>query len=321
MLTFLDEIEHPIFKVWKRGQKGNIKTLNYYITAFRKYLVSNKFINETTRRELYELLDAVAYKANLSYKYGKIWFINCIKNKDSVNGFDLELNSISDNTKDVIVYLDMVNRRKYLFSQKDFKKIIKSRLENSYVYDHIPEPLIITNPYTNREIGRLELMAIDEMLIDSPLIWKLYKDCYYDIELFRTIHHTYLLNVSVVSYVDQMEDIDILFYINDIFLYYEIWNYCKECLNTYVGFDKKELKGIIIQWLLSKKVLDVFTRSNLTKLCKMFSIPCQNKVVKPKKVFSLNTLDIQFTGGPLKENYVFKATLTSETTCSKSSTV
>jgi hypothetical protein len=311
MLTFLDEIEHPIFKVWRRGQGTNIKTLNYYITAFRKYLVSNKFINDTTKKELYEKLNTVAYKANLSYKYGKIWFINCIKNKDPVNGFDLELNSISDHTKDVIVYLDMVNRRKYLFSQKDFKKIIKSRLENSYVYDHIPEPLVITNPYTNREIGRLELMAIDEMLIDSPLIWKLYKDCYYDIEHFRIINNTYLLNVSVVSYVDQMEDIDILFYINDIFSYYDIGNYCKECLNNYVGFDKKELKGIIIQWLLRKKLLDVFTRSNLAKLCKMFSIPCQNKVYKPKTVFSSNTVDIEFTGGPLPKNFVFNAKLTS----------
>ena len=319
MLTFLDEIEHPIFKVWKRGQRNNIKTLNYYITGFRKYLVGNKFINDTTRRELYERLNAVAYKAYLSYKYGKLWFINCIKNKEAVNEFDLELNNISDSTKDVIVYLDMVNRRKYLFSQKDFKKIIKSRLENSYVYDHIPEPLVITNPYTNREIGRLELMAIDEMLIDSPLIWKLYKDSYYDMEHFRTIHNTYLLNVSVVSYVDQMEDIDIIFYINDIFLYYDIGNYCKECINNNVGFDKKELKDIIIQWLLSKKLLDVFTRSSLAKLCKMFSIPCRNKVVKPNIIFSSNKIDIEFTGGPLPVNYIFKATLTLEALVSLSS--
>jgi hypothetical protein len=307
MLTFLDEIEHPIFKVWKAGQKKNVKSLNYYILTFRKYLLGNNFISDTTRKELYEILDIVGYKAYLSYKYSKIWFINCIKNKPAVNDLDLELNSISDNTKNVIVYLDMVNRRKYLFSQRDFKKIIKSRLESSYVYDHIPEPLIITNPYTNREIGRLELMAIDEMLIDAPLIWKLYKDCYYDIERFRILHNTYLLSVSVVSYVDQMEDIDIVFYINDIFSSYGIDNFCKECLNNNVGFNSKELKSILIQWLLDKKLLDVFTKSNLAKLYKMFSIPCQNKIVKPDIIFNSNTIDIEFTGGPLMGNYIFEA--------------
>ena len=121
MLTFLSEIEHPIFKVWKAGQKKNVNSLNYYILTFRKYLLDNKFISDTTRKELYKLLDAVAYKANLSYKYTKIWFINCIKKKPAVNDLDLELNSIRYDTKDVIVYIDMVNRRKYLFSQRIYK--------------------------------------------------------------------------------------------------------------------------------------------------------------------------------------------------------
>jgi hypothetical protein len=313
MLRFLDEIDHPIFKVWRSEQRKHINSLHYYLLAFRKYILGNKFISDTTRKELYELLDAVAYKANLSYKYTKIWFINCIKKKPAVNNLDLELNSIREDTKDVIVYLDMVNRRKYLFSQKDFKKIIKTRLENSYVYDHVPEPLIITNPYTNREIGRLELMAIDEMLIDAPLIWRLYRDCYYDIERFRIINHTFLLNVSVFSYVDQLEDIDIVFYIHDILSCYEIEYYCNDCVEKHIGFDNKELKGIIIQWLLAKKLLGIFNRFNAIKLYKMFSIPCKNKVVKPAIVFNSNTIDIEFTGGPLKENYIFKATMSLET--------
>jgi hypothetical protein len=313
MLTFLSEIEHPIFKVWKAGQRKNVNSLNYYILTFRKYILGNKFISDTTRKELYKLLDAVAYKANLSYKYTKIWFINCIKKKPAVNDLDLELNSIRYDTKDVIVYIDMINRRKYLFSQRDFKKIIKTKLENSYLYDHIPEPQIIKNPYTNREINRLELMAIDEMLKDPPLIWKLYRDCYYDIERFRIVHHTYLLNVSAGSYVDQLEDIDIVFYINDILSYYDVENYCKECVNKHIGFDKKELRGIIIQWLLAKKLLGIFNRFNAIKLYKMFSIPCKNKIVKLDIVFSSNTIDIEFTGGPLKENYIFKATMSLET--------
>ncbi len=307
MFNFFGEVKDPIFLIWKSNIK-TIKSMNSHIVDFKRYLINNKFISENDRNRLFRLVDDLLRKAFLSYKYGKLWLINCIKRTTAINGFDLELNEIDENKKDVIVYLDIAARRKYLFSQKDFIKIIKSNLENSYMFDHLPQPLPIRNPYTNREFHKLDLIEIDRMLIDSPLIWKMYRDCKYNVERFKLTNYNYLTIFSVGSYVDQLEKEDIIFYIEDIFMYYNFVKYCVKCVNDTKDVRNIKLRSILMNWFLYQKRLDVFTQEDLNTICEIFKINCIKHMQKDEttvKYFDSSIINFEFTGGPIKDGFVF----------------
>jgi len=288
--------------------------MNGHIVDFKRYIIGNKFINDKFRAEIFQKVDTVVRKAFLSYKYGKLWLVNFIKRKDAVNEFDLELNEIGENKKDLITYIDIRARRKYVFTQKDFRKLIQRHLENSYMYDHMPQPLSLKNPYTNKEFNTLDLIDIDEMLIDSPLIWKIYRNCKYNLEKFKIINYTYLTTCCASSYVDQLEQADIQFYIEDIFMFYNFINYCKRCVNEINQVRNNQLRNILINWFLYQKRLTMFTQTDLNKLCEMFKFNCKKHINKDEEqikkdnkyiIFDGNLIDFQFTGGPIKEHFVF----------------
>lgn len=307
MFNFVEEVKDPMFLFWKT-QICTIKSINGHMIDFKKYLMNNKFIGENVRNESIKCVDEVLRRAFLSYKYVKLWLEHCIKRKVVINDFDLELNEINENKKDVIVYLDLRERRKYLFSQKDFKKLIITNLEHSYIFDHMPQPLPIKNPYTNREFNKFELIDIDNMLVDSPLIWKLYRDCKYNLERFKIVNYNYLLISSVGSYVDQLEKEDLVFYIEDIFIYYNYTQYCKKCVSYTNNLRNRNLRDILMNWFLFQKKLGIFKQSDLNVLCDMFKINCEkhNKKKSTTK-FKTDIINIEFTGGPIKEDFVFTA--------------
>jgi hypothetical protein len=309
MLNFFEDIKDPIFLLWN-SQFRTVKSMNSHIVDFKRYLINNKFIGENVKNESIKCVDEILRKAFLRYKYGKLWLVNCIKRTASVNGFDLELNEIDENKKDVIVYVDIGARRKYLFSQKDFRKLIITNLENSYIFDHLPQPLPIRNPYTNKEFSKLELIEIDSMLIDSPLIWNMYRDCKYNLERFKLINYNYLMIYSAGSYVDQLEKDDIVFYIEDIFMFYNFVNYCELCLEDRGKLKNRKLKGILIDWFLFQKRLGIFTKDDLNTICEMFKMNCLKHDKKDEatvKYFDSSIINFEFTGGPIKDNFVFKA--------------
>jgi hypothetical protein len=314
MLNFFKDIEDPIFLLWK-SQIRTVKSMNSHIVDFKRYLINNKFIGDTVRNELNNRVDEILRKAFLSYKYGKLWLVNCIKRTKSVNDFDLELGEIDENKKDVIVYIDIGVRRKYLFSQKDFRRMIKSNLENSYVFDHLPQPLPIKNPYTNREFSKLDLIEIDSMLIDSPLIWNMYRDCKYNLERFKLINYNYLMVCSAGSYVDQLEKEDLVFYIEDIFMFYNIVKYCEKCVEDIGELKNRQLRSILMNWFLFQRRLGIFTQDELNLLCEMFKMNCLKHKKEEATVtyFDSSIINIEFTGGPIEENFVFKAGPTGDT--------
>ena len=316
MLNFFEDIKDPIFLLWN-SQFRTVKSINSRIVDFKRYLINNKFIGENVKNESIKCVDEILRKAFLRYKYGKLWLVNCIKRTASVNGFDLELNEIDENKKDVIVYVDIEARRKYLFSQKDFRKLIITNLENSYMYDHLPQPSPIKNPYTNKEFTKLELIEIDSMLTDTPLIWNMYRDCKYNLERFKLINFNYLLVCSAGSYVDQLEKDDIVFYIEDIFMFYNFVNYCEKCVEATGKLKNRKLRSILIDWFLFQKRLGIFTKEDLNIICEMFKMNCLKHDKKDEdnvKYLDSSVINFEFTGGPIKDNFVFKAASNDDTT-------
>jgi hypothetical protein len=311
MLNFFSDIKDPIFVLWM-SQIRTVKSMNSHIVDFKRYLINNKFIGENVKNDLLKSIDGVMRKVFLGYKYGRLWLVNCIKRTTPVNDFDLELNEIYENTKDVIVYVDIGARRKYLFSQKDFRKIIKTNLENSYMYDHLPQPLPIRNPYTNREFNKLDFIGIDTMLVDSPLIWKMYKNCRYNLEWFKLTNYNYLMISSVGSYVDQLEKADLVFYIEDIFRFYNYIHYCKECVSDTDNLRNRRLRRVMMNWFLYQKRLGVFTQEDLNTICEIYKFRCRPHKMIHDTIFEVNNvsfnsgvINFEFTGGPITEPFIF----------------
>ena len=308
MFHLLDEIKDPMFVLWKSRSK-TITTINSCILGYKRYLLNNKFLLEDVRNDKFKCIDRVSRKAYLISKYIKLWKVNVIKRKDPVNEFDLELNEINEQKKDVIIYIDTEARRKYLFSQKDFNQMVKTSLEQSYVYDHLPQPYPIKNPYTNREFSVLDLIELDKMLIDSPLIWKIYRDCKYNLEKFKLLNLTYLTFCCTKNFVDQLENVDIFFYIEDIFLFHNYKTYCVRCITDTSIIRSKRLKNILINWFLSQKQLGTFTPNDFNMLCDIFKANCKKHIRRRNvmtRCFRSGVINIEFTGGPIIGNYIFR---------------
>jgi hypothetical protein len=142
----------PYFDIWKHKDNNRNLTFITKISRFKKTIIDNNFINNETKILSFKYLDDIIRTLYLKYKYYKLWIFRILCKKPSVNLLDLEFNEINNNSSDIIVYIDNEERRKYLFTQKDFNKLVKTNLEHSYAYDAIPEPLPIKNPYTNKEI-------------------------------------------------------------------------------------------------------------------------------------------------------------------------
>jgi hypothetical protein len=300
----------PYFDIWKN--KDNNRSLPFItkICRFKRNIIDNNFINNEIKRLSFKYLDDIIRTLYLKYKYSKLWMFRILCKKPSMNSLDLEFNEINSNRSDIIVYIDNEERRKYLFSQKDFNKLVKTNLEHSYAYDSIPEPLPIRNPYTNKEILKHDLISIDRGLKNPPLVWHMFKSCRYDIDSFKTIHHGYLLNMCISSFIDGLENEDIIFYLHDMFDFFKIENYCKRCVDEARHVRTKLVRNILIDWIACLKIAKPFTHVEMYYLIKLYISPCD--IHNPKRKIATrfkNEINIEFTGGPLDSNklYIFKA--------------
>jgi hypothetical protein len=104
-----------------------------------------------------------------------------------------------------------------------------------------------------------------------------------------------------------MDKVDIHFYIEDIFLYYNIQKYCINCVKEQSNIRNRRLRNILINWFLSQKHLAVFTQIDLNSLCDIFKLEClvHNKKTKEDTYFKPGVISFEFTGGPIPSNYVF----------------
>ena len=306
----------PYFNMWKSKNNNNTLPFITSICRFKKYILSNNFINNEIKELSFRYLDNILRIPYLKQKYCKLWLIKYLGRNPSVNNLDLELNQINTNDSDIIVYIDMEERRKYLFTQKDFNKLVKTNLEHSFAYDAIPEPLPIRNPYTNKEILRHDLINIDNMLKNAPLVWHMFKSCSYDINVLKIIHYPYLSGVCISSFIDGLENEDIIFYINDMFEFFKIDTYCRKCVAEGKNIRSRLVRNTLINWICALKLAKPFTRLDMYYLIKLYITPCVIHTTRRKLILepAKKVINIEFTGGPLDPNklYIFKAELKTE---------
>jgi hypothetical protein len=238
------------------------------LCMFKKYLNSNSynlFLSKELLQYFNDYIDKKSRYFYLAIKYKKKWIHNYINRKEPINLCDLELTPINS-SKYYINYIDYKERKRYLFTIKDFKKIVSSSLEHCYSYDLLPEPIPIKNPYTNKEFTPSELDYINKNLYDMPLVWNMFVDSKYNIYTLKTKYNYYLLPLCIPSYVDQFGEIDIIDYLVDLFDTYDI-NYCEQCLYR----DRKDIhtekvKNILIEWVKCSTFNKIMSRKSIDEV-------------------------------------------------------
>ena len=148
----------------------------------------------------------------------------------------------------------------------------------------------------------------------------MFKSCRYDIELFKNIHYQYLLNICISSFIDGLENEDIVFYLHDMFEFFKIEHYCKKCIDEFRDIRTKLVRNMLINWMAALKLAKPFRREEMYYLIKLYITPCIIHSPKRKIVTRFkNEINIQFTGGPLDPNslYIFKAIIKADQIKSK----
>lgn len=260
------------FKIWNTPEK-DILFFNTKMYLFKIYILANTFIPPDIVILSIEYVDNIIRKNYLLKKYSKKWITYHINKKSPINTCDLELTEIDD-SKQYINYIDYEQKQRYLFTMIDFKKLIRSNLEHSYAYEMIPEPLSIKNPYTNKEFTVSELIQINCKLENMPLIWHMFVDSGYDVDNLRLAHYNYLTTLCIPSFVDQLEDLDILYYLNDIFTYFSIEFYCTECVKERVHFRSKILREFLIDWLSCIKFGKIINDTYKDIIVRLYKVNC-----------------------------------------------
>jgi hypothetical protein len=216
-------------------------------------------------KSLYSLgLDHIYTRSRKYYliqKYVKKWLDIYINKKEPVNNTDLELNDI-DPEKYYINHIDYKERKRYLFSESDFFKIIKCCLENSYEYDIEPSPMSIKNPYTNKEFSKTELRSFNTKVRDMPILWAMFVDSDYDIVKFKYKYYDYLMELCIPNYVEKLGDEDMIDYIIDIFKNYNT-TYCSRCLLSKKYLKDRKVKKSVIGWIRYLKLNKSFQSKHI----------------------------------------------------------
>lgn len=234
-------------------------------------------------------------KYYLMQKYTKKWITLYINKKEPVNNTDLELDEI-DSKKYYINHIDYKERKHYLFSERDFCKLIKTCLENSYDYDIEPSPMSIKNPYTNKEFSKTELRSFNTKVNDMPILWSMFVDSDYDIVKFKYKYYNYLLELCIPNYVEKLGEEDMIDYIIDIFQHYNTI-YCSKCLLSRKYLKDKKVKNAITGWIRYLKLNKYFESRHINDLDMLygrFICSCTGSI----NVFNINPINSEdFTSG------------------------
>lgn len=260
-----------LYLYWNTPDKSHLSKIKKRC-MFKSYILTHPNIDDIIINKCIEILDSYFRYKYLIKKYSKLWLNFLINKKPSVNTTDLSLNVINTiNPINTINYIDYKEKKRYIFTIDDFRKMAKNNLEHSYNYDMIPQPISIKNPYTNKEFKKDELKNINSKLFDMPLVWHMYVNCDYNIIKLRQKYYNFLQEMCVSSFVEQMDDDDIIFYLRQIFIYFDI-NYCSKCIEEKNHIKSNSITKIIKDWVLSINFNILFSRDYADKISKLYSI-------------------------------------------------
>lgn len=292
------------FEIWSSNADKNI-SLTRRIIMFKKHILTLSSLSASHLVSILRFLNSIIRVIYLSKKYTKRWMSYHINQKDSVNTCDLELNPIQSNQiKKYINYIDYEQKQHYLFSVDDFTSLIRTNLENCNTYDIEPQPLSIKNPYTNKAFTKNELIDLNKKYCSRtsiPLIWHMFIDNYYDLESFKTNHYDYLLKICIPSFIDKLEDLDIKFYLLDIFLFLENTNYCKDCIREKKNFRSKSVRKLLMYWLETLKLGKTVEVSKLNEIFKIYNIDCSTHNLIEKSLSPLHKKRYEPPKLPIKD--------------------
>ena len=238
-----------LYLVWIENEKSSRQVKS--TTSVRNLILFKKHLKEISDSLYFFYSDYINSRIRLYYliqKYSKKWLTYFINRKDPINDTDLELNDIDVN-KYYINYIDYKEHKRYLFSEKDFCKIVNTCLQNSYEFDIDPSPMTIKNPYTNSEFSKSELRSLHNKVRDMPILWLMFVDSDYDIIKFKCKYYSHLLELCIPNYVEKLGDEDIIDYLLDIFRELNITDYCGKCLLSKEILKDRKVKKSIIGWI------------------------------------------------------------------------
>jgi len=289
------------FLTWYTSDK-HCFTYQQKMNMFKQHLFRQPFISTYVFIQCYNYINGMIRKHYLAKKYTNQWITYTISKKPFINSTDLELNPFNDR-KPYLKYIDYEERKNYRFSVSEFIKMVRSNLEHSYIYDLAPEPLPIKNPYTNKIFTKEELIRFNVSLYKMPLVWHLFVDSGFDISKMKENHYEYLLSICIPSFIDQLEETDIVLYIQDIFEFYSITTYCKKCIEEKKYLRNKIVRETLIQWIKTIKFSTENLRSanlkNMFKLLSLYDAECQ---IHTKKREILKRRRVGITDGQIVKN-------------------
>lgn len=296
------------FLSWYTTDKESL-TYVKKMNLFKQYLLTQPFISTFVFLKSCNYINEMIRKHYLAKKYAKQWITYFICKKPFINSTDLELNPFNDR-KLYVDYIDYEEKKRYRFSVNEFIKMVRINLEHCYIYDLVPEPMPIKNPYNNKIFTTEELLRFNVSFYQMPLVWHLFVDSGFNISKMKDKHYQYLSTICIPSFIDQLEEDDIVFYIEDIFGFYSITTYCKKCIQDKKHLRHKIVRDTLIQWIQTIKFsLDNVRSDNLKGMLNLLSLydvecPIHNKkleILKKRRLQNLDSqivknIDINYTG-------------------------
>jgi hypothetical protein len=282
-------------------------------------LNKNVFLSCDCKEYLLLKLNEKTRETYLFKKYYYRWRTFIIKNKDSTNHLDLELNPIQIDSFSNILVFDYLNNRKYVFTQKEIIKLIENSFFHSYPYDPEPDLIPLKNPYTNSTFNKYQLKDIDKQILASNriLIWELYKNNGYNLDKLKKTHYSYLQLKCIPYYVSNLDNDDIKYYLDDILEFIDEpqlskKKICRKCLEDSRNYKRKAVVQLLIEWIeflkLKRNAQEI--QSTISKFYIIFSDSCKrHKNIKRWKsdLAIVNNSDISnpFTNTNCTTNFTF----------------
>lgn len=222
------------------------------------YLYTNSavFFTKDDCKETIRIFNKLLYIKGWFYKYIKK---STLKTPLLVNNIDLQLEEFKDSDKNVVTI--NCNKLVYTFRISELLSIYRHSTTN-LDYD-IPKPLLPMNPYTNEQFTLKQHYIIYDKLLDYycglrrtlPEHYILFKNSYFDTELFYKKYYVFLMYKTIRTTVKNMTLIEWLSEMDR--LCGGLDSHCKICFNKLKNV-RTIFKNVLELWLLNENDIWIF---------------------------------------------------------------